>query len=220
MARQALAESVVADARIAAQAGRADRPAGHDEVRSAAGRQLTRPTRARQRSKARTSRGPWSMGAPSGSGRWSGAARSSCRGSCDPAAILSSVFNPRSTIQRYPETEHGFTLHEPDEVRELLAAAGFVAIEMMVGAGQDAYAATFRGLSMADVSIEQHVGLAKDMGMLDALAIGPEQVFFELATGANPVPSRGGRLPHSRRWVGKQPVAGPLHVLAPDRQSV
>jgi SAM-dependent methyltransferase len=54
-----------------------------------------------------------------------------------PGGRLVVSFSPRAEMQRLPVTKHGFTLYESDEVRDLLAGAGFVAIEMVNGAGRN-----------------------------------------------------------------------------------
>jgi ubiquinone/menaquinone biosynthesis C-methylase UbiE len=51
-----------------------------------------------------------------------------------PDGRLVISFSPRSVMQKMPTTDCGFTLYESDEVRDLLATAGFVAIETVEGA--------------------------------------------------------------------------------------
>jgi ubiquinone/menaquinone biosynthesis C-methylase UbiE len=48
----------------------------------------------------------------------------------EPGGRLVIGFSPRETLQRIPVTQHGFTLYDADEVRDLLRQAGFGAIEM------------------------------------------------------------------------------------------
>jgi SAM-dependent methyltransferase len=44
-------------------------------------------------------------------------------------------FNPPQTLRKVPYTKYGFSFHEPGQVEDLLAAAGFRDIRMVSGAG-------------------------------------------------------------------------------------
>jgi arsenite methyltransferase len=44
-------------------------------------------------------------------------------------------FSPPAALKKLPVTKHGFALYEPEDVRRLLAEAGFGSIEMIPGSG-------------------------------------------------------------------------------------
>jgi ubiquinone/menaquinone biosynthesis C-methylase UbiE len=48
-----------------------------------------------------------------------------------PGGRLALSFSPRSFMKDLPVAKHGFTLYEPDQVRQLLENAGFNVIEMI-----------------------------------------------------------------------------------------
>jgi arsenite methyltransferase len=48
-----------------------------------------------------------------------------------PGGRLALTFSPRSFMKDLPVTKHGFTLYDPDDVRQLLERAGFTDIELI-----------------------------------------------------------------------------------------